>query len=104
MQLHELGETDLFNELSDQEQEVIAGGLDYQAFFSSLAQYGFTGPDSSGPSSSSYGSYSSGSSSYGSGTSSYGGSTQAGPPQYNGYGPLGLFGPGGIYYTNGYSS
>ena len=52
MQLHELMVSDLCTELSDQEQEVVAGGADY---------------------------------------------TQPGPPQYNGYGPLGLFGPGGLY-------
>ena len=75
MKIHDLHETDLFQELSDQEQEVVAGGetwdqnklqgflndtfaligqyggfynnFDYQGFFKSLEQYGFYGPDSS---------------------------------------------------------
>lgn len=50
MQLDEFTVSNLFNELSDEEQEVVAGG-----------------------------------------------DIQAGPPQYKGYGPLGLFGPGGLY-------
>ncbi len=77
MQLRELIETDLFNELSDQEQEVVAAGdkistqqlqaflnnvfgqigkyggyyngFDYAGFFKGLEKYGFYGPDSSAP-------------------------------------------------------
>ena len=75
MQIHDIDETDLFQELSDQEQEVVAGGdtwdlpklqafwnytfgligqyggftngFDYKGFYKSLEQYGFYGPDSS---------------------------------------------------------
>ena len=49
MQLQEYMMNDLFTELSEQEQEVVAGGLDYTAFFNNLAtQYGVTGPTGSG--------------------------------------------------------
>jgi hypothetical protein len=53
MQVQESMMNDLFTELSEQEQEVVTGGLDYTAFFNNLAtQYGVTGPTGYGGSSS----------------------------------------------------